>query len=159
MNKKNIFLFIALLLPTLIFLFLKFFGKNEFDIPVYYTKGVSSDTLNSECQIKISGQYFVNDSFLQMTWEEGYASIISFASEKETKEVNEIIADEKLEKIQVIALSSNEERIKNCVLFLNAPWNAVLVDNQKRIRGYYKLGDRNEMDRLEVELKILLKKY
>jgi len=34
-----------------------------------------------------------------------------------------------------------------------------LIDDQKRIRGYYKIGFRDEMDRLEVELKILLKKY
>jgi len=159
MSKKKIYLFVALLLPVLVFIFLKFFGKNEFDIPVYYTKGISSDTLNSECQVKINGQYFVNDSFLQMTLEEGYASIISFASEKETQGLNEIIADEKFEKIQVVTLSPNEERIKNCVLFLKEPWNAVLLDNQKRIRGYYKLGHRDEMDRIEVELKILLKKY
>jgi hypothetical protein len=40
MSKKIIYLLIALCLPALIFVFLKFFGKNQFDIPVYFKDGV-----------------------------------------------------------------------------------------------------------------------
>jgi hypothetical protein len=42
---------------------------------------------------------------------------------------------------------------------VHAPRNVVLVDNKKRIRGYYAIGSREETDRLIVEMEILLKKY
>jgi hypothetical protein len=50
-------------------------------------------------------------------------------------------------------------RWKKCVFLVNEPWQAVLLDQDKRIRGYYDLRNRDEEDRLRVELKILLKKY
>jgi hypothetical protein len=34
-----------------------------------------------------------------------------------------------------------------------------IVDNQNRIRGYYDATDRDEVDRLIVEIKIILKQY
>ena len=40
-----------------------------------------------------------------------------------------------------------------------APANVVLVDSEKRIRGYYSIGSREEVDRLILELQILLSKY
>jgi hypothetical protein len=47
----------------------------------------------------------------------------------------------------------------SCALLLKSPWKVVLIDDQRRIRGYYDPEDRDEMDRLIVELKILLKQY
>ncbi|HRG11297.1 MAG TPA: hypothetical protein PLJ08_22175, partial [Cyclobacteriaceae bacterium] len=41
MSRKFIYLFLALLLPGLIFVFLRKYGKNEFNIPVYYETGVT----------------------------------------------------------------------------------------------------------------------
>ena len=38
--KKLLYLFLALLFPALIFVFLKYAGKNEFNIPVYFDQGV-----------------------------------------------------------------------------------------------------------------------
>lgn len=41
MNKtKSIILFLTLIFPVLIYLFLQGFGKNEFDIPVYFEEGI-----------------------------------------------------------------------------------------------------------------------
>ena len=37
-------LFLALLLPVCIFLFLKMFGSNEFNIPIYYQTQVELDS-------------------------------------------------------------------------------------------------------------------
>ncbi len=160
MNKKFAYLFLALLLPPLIFVFLnlKYFGKNEFDIPVYYNNGVLE--IPSECQSLGNGQYYVPDSVLRKwNWKEGNSMLISLASEKTGKELNQLVANAKLERLQLASLETSEQRLKNCVLFMKEPWNAVLIDDQKRIRGYYKIGFRDEMDRLEVELKILLNKY
>ena len=163
MNKKILYLFIALLLPVLVFLFLKYFGKNEFDIPVYYEKGVE-DSLTSKCGVKINEQYFVSDSaMMTLKWNHGVI-LVTDVNESELKALDQVIKEKGFADVHVFLLSnfSQTEKLtefKKCVLFLRKPWNAVLIDSQKRIRGYYKIGDRDEMDRLEVELKILLKKY
>ena len=49
--------------------------------------------------------------------------------------------------------------ILTCDLLLQPPWKVVLIDDDRKIRGYYDPEDRDEMDRLVVELKILLKQY
>ena len=154
MNKKIIYLSLALLLPAIIFVFLKYFGKNEFDIPVYSKHGVFEISNSKE-----SLQYFVPDSVL-MKWKwSGSPALISSATENEAEVLKQLIADTKLIGIQLITLGKDDEIAKKDILFVKEPWNAVLVDGQKRIRGYYKLSNRDEMDRLEVELKILLKDY
>lgn len=40
--KKTIFLLLTLAIPVSIFLFLKFFGSNEFDVPVLYDNGIDN---------------------------------------------------------------------------------------------------------------------
>lgn len=43
MNKtKAIILFLTLIFPVLIYLFLQGFGKNEFDIPIYFESGINA---------------------------------------------------------------------------------------------------------------------
>lgn len=43
MNKtKSIFLFLLLIFPVLIYLFLQGFGKNQFAIPIYFENGLSA---------------------------------------------------------------------------------------------------------------------
>ncbi|MBI1770756.1 MAG: hypothetical protein HY015_07250 [Bacteroidetes bacterium] len=159
MNKKITYLFLALLLPVLVFVFLKYFGKNEFDIPVYYSAGVSADTLQNECRFTVRGQYYVADSVLKKWNRKGSVILFSFSRHQETEWMNELIKDGKLEFLQQVCWNCGEDKLKDCIFFLKEPYNAVLIDDQRRIRGYYKLGNREEMDRLEVELKILLKKY
>lgn len=157
MNKKVVYLFLALLLPGLIFVFLKYFGKNEFDIPVYYTEGVKD--IPAECRLISEGQYYISDSVLaKMNWQAG-VMLVSQATDKERAELNQLVSNSNFEGLQLTYLNEGESKIKNCILLMKDPWNAVLIDDQKRIRGYYKLGHRDDMDRLEVELKILLKKY
>ncbi|MEP0711277.1 SCO family protein [Algoriphagus sp.] len=48
-----------LLVPILIFLFLKGFGRNTYDIPVYYENGV--DSIFAECGNSDSSQHFIPD--------------------------------------------------------------------------------------------------
>lgn len=159
MNKKISYLFIALLLPGLIFLFLKFFGKNEFDIPVYYRGGVSSDTLSKKCDIHVRGQYYVADSVIEKWGRKNVVSLLSFSEGTEPEWMSKLVKEGKFEYLQQVCWNCGEDKLKDCVLFLKRPYNAVLIDNEKRIRGYYIMGDLDEMDRLQVELKILLKMY
>ena len=51
------------------------------------------------------------------------------------------------------------KRWTSCIFFIKKPYNAVLVDEENRIRGYYAVDNREEMDRLILEMQILLKKY
>ena len=62
MKKKGVFLFLLILLPILIFLFLKGFGRNEFSIPIYYEQGLG-DSLNTPCLDQAKQQYYVNSPF------------------------------------------------------------------------------------------------
>src|SRR5882724_9062755 len=139
MNKKILYLFIALLLPVLVFLFLKYFGKNEFDIPIYYEKGVE-DSLASKCGAKIGQQYFVPDSAMaSFKWKGGVILIVD-VNRTELKVVDELINEKAFNDLQIFSLNdfSSQEKLtefKKCVLFMRNPWNAVLIDNQKRIRG------------------------
>ena len=55
-------------------------------------------------------------------------------------------------------LSSCDE-LRKCTFILDGSNQAVLFERNGSIRGYYDLRKRDEVDRLRVELKILLKKY
>jgi len=159
MNKKITYLLLALALPGLIFIFLKIFGKNHFDIPVYYKDGIS-DSLK-ECSGSYRGQYTLPDSVLNaFSYKNDVASLFIDESELTNKEVTQLKQSYGDNQLQIITLRGIEpnrlNRIKNCVLFLKQPWKAVLVDKQKRIRGYYAFTSLEETDRLNVELDILL---
>ena len=49
--------------------------------------------------------------------------------------------------------------LKKCVFFLKDRYDLVLVDRAGLIRGEYISDDREEVDRLLMELAILFKKY
>ncbi|HEV8513395.1 MAG TPA: hypothetical protein VGQ59_08960 [Cyclobacteriaceae bacterium] len=158
MNKKIIYLLIALALPGLIFIFLKLFGKNHFDIPVYYKDGIN-DSLK-ECSGAHQGQYYLPDSILTIfKCKNDVVSLLVDGSEVNSKEVEKLSQSFK-NQLQIISLNSLEltrlNGIKKCALFLKEPWKAVLVDKQKRIRGYYAFTSLEETDRLNVEVEILL---
>ncbi len=169
MNKKAIYLFIALLLPSSVFVFLKLTGKNQFDIPIYYKSGI--DSLSSLCYRDYSKPYFIHDSVLsQLNWVEKESSLVTLGAINggEMKRLNDIFSKTEYA-IYTINDSTSSRQIqlnvsrfnhwKNCVFVAKEYINIVLVDKQKRIRGYYNVGTREEMDRLIVEMKILLKKY
>jgi hypothetical protein len=165
MTRKIIYLFLALLLPVLIFLFLKKFGKNEFNIPTYYQHGV--DSLNAICGTHYAQPYQLADSVLQQAgWEGKRASLFVFQKEvMANKEFKRLFDSFDQKEFQVVEADSQKmsealaARWSSCVFMVHAPRNVVLVDNKKRIRGYYVIGSREETDRLIVEMEILLKKY
>jgi len=162
MNKKIIFLFLALALPLLIFGFLKYFGKNKFDIPVYYKKGTAD--VAHECAPSTEGQYFVPDSLLTAIRWKGRAVLIGVGLDKtERSDIDQLVQRMHAADLQVADLDQfGPARLngwKKCVLFLETPWKVVLIDDKKQIRGYYAPSTREEVDRLGIELDILLKRY
>ena len=163
MNKKVVFLLLALIVPVLVFSFLKFFGKNEFVVePLFQTK---ESKLPDGCQIKIP--YVIPDStysFLRQGHENDSLLIILY--EPHCKDLN--ASETQLSRLQesfpfVIGLGltriSASAGLSACNLVLKSSLDLVLVDAKRRIRGQYNSNDRDEIDRLMTELDIILKRY
>lgn len=177
MNKKLKFtyLFLALLLPGVVFVFLKMFGENEFTIPIYYQ---SSDLgRGSQCADPPKIPYSVSD---KSNVPLGIITVVSFEADasleiaRETSnQLNRMIEAYK-DQIEVVSVSfiqagdkaqtlildsvtySNE---RSCNFLIPKDSSIVLVDSYKRIRGYFIGHSLKDMDRLKTELKILLEDY
>ncbi len=149
--KKGAYLFFALLLPGIIFIFLKKFGKNEFNLPVYETAVVGN-----ECPYTYPSPYAVPDSL----WNESrtHATLFVFpGTAAQQNNLEKLWEEFSKEDLKIVDVNSSETM--QCVLLAKQPYTAVLVDQQKRIRGYYLPDTREEFDRLKMEVTILLKRY
>ena len=164
MNKKFTFLLLALILPVLVFTFLKFFGKNEFIVaPLFQTGEVQ---LPADCP-EIRTPYFISDSAYTF-FKDGHDAdslLIIFYESKS--------GDLKGSKNQLTRLQESfklgtglglkrifaTEKSMECSLLLPLLLDLVLVDGKKRIRGQYNSNDRDDVDRLMTELDIILKRY
>jgi len=159
--KKIIFLFLALGLPTCIFLFLKFFGKNEFNVqPLYSTE---YPAIEAGCPaVKIP--YSVADSvMIQLPFENADLLLLKFGSQgsESANQIRRIQEEFTNDPVKLFVPTDTQQTTtwRRCVFFLKEPFDLVLVDRQGVIRGQYTSNDREEVDRLVTELSILLKKY
>lgn len=154
--KKILYLFLALLLPGLIFVFLKYAGRNEFSIPVYYESGVAS--VPSDCGLSYAVPYRVRARATG-------ASVVMFpAAEAESGLVDRLSVEFSSRRLEIVSAerqwpADSLNWARKCYYLANDPYNAVLIDSTGAIRGYYDVRLRDEEDRLRVELKILLKQY
>jgi hypothetical protein len=161
MKQKSILLFLALLLPVCIFLFLKFFGKNEFSVPPLYADVYPENT--DECGNKIMLPYVIPDSLKRsFNVQRDSLSLIYFGDLRENsmvqlKRVNNDFRD--AVRLHILSPSEKSLKLKTCVFFLKDSLDLVLIDPSGVIRGQYKSDDREEVDRLLTELTILLKRY
>jgi hypothetical protein len=161
-STKALFLFLALILPICIFLFLKFFGRNEFDVkPLFWDSPPPADSSCPEVVVP----YVVHDSIRnQLSFGNDSLVLIAFNDETNMDAVNQIkrIKDEMSNlPIRLLTLSGSERHLfwKNCVLFLKAPSDMAVVDRRGRLRGQYISADREDADRLLTEVTIILKRY
>ena len=158
-GKKILFLFLALLLPVCIFLFLKIFGKNQFDVTPLHQEEVIAPV---DCNLHYSAPYTLADSTLRLFRGRGEAKfyLVNFSRDLDVPGwIDSEINDPSLTILDGLSLGTNPQQIGKCILLLSPPSDLVLVDNQGSIRGYYNGADLDERDRLVVELKILLKQY
>lgn len=185
--KKGVLLFLALLLPVLIYLFLKSFGKNEFDVPVLYADSVSAP---ASCTYRYTAPYQVPDSILRTyQWDSTALFTVIIledtdlaAQHERSIQLMRVITEFKNEPLGIIRISgegvnvnsgNGEKRvqrviayngtldsIRNCVFLLNSTQDAVVIDKDRRIRGQYRLTKREDADRMIMEeLNILFKRY
>lgn len=162
MNKKSIFLFLALIFPVLIFVFLKFFGRNEFAVTPLFTE--TNSEIPEGC-LPVTFPYHVQDSVLrQLDFKEDSLVLVLFgAPNEEAKiQINRIMDEISNDEIRMVRFPVSGEKVlqwKKCIFFLKHPFDLVLVDRNGLIRGQYNSGDREEVDRLLMEITIILKRY
>lgn len=211
---QGLVLVCILLIPILIFLFLKGFGSNEYDLPIYFQNGV--DNPFKECTSLDSGQHYIPEfAFFNQEGKtmgrkemEGKITIVDFfftscpsicpTMSKEMERVNDMFRDES--KVQIYSISIDPEFDTPQVLqeyaqehnaipgkwqFLSGPKletyelarcgfilptldgngvpddfvhsdKFILIDELGRIRGYYSGTNREEVDLLMLETKVLL---
>lgn len=158
MKSKWIYLFLGLLLPIALTIFLRFFGKSEFNIPVYY-----ETEIESVCPYTYTTPYTVPDSVIsRFAAEATEVLVVTVDSATEAYQNFERLKAEFSEDEFTFADASDMAKnndLLECVLLLKKPWTTVLIDRDKKIRGYYAPASREEGDRLIVEMKILLKQY
>ena len=189
MRKKSVFLFLLIALPVIIFLFLKFFGRNEFTIPVYYEQGLG-DSLTTPCLDRAREQYTIKNPLI----DDGVIHVVHFERMdgpvlktrlEELERVQDVFYNDEIIQLTTFlngnSITSKEITDYNQrIQFLDQFWKinqldsmawadlkycgtamsnldnrVVLVDQKKRIRGYYNILERSETDRLILELRIL----
>src|SRR5262245_35273327 len=128
--KKSIYLFIALLLPGCIFLFLKFFGKNQFDVAPLFVERV--DSVDVGC-FQHTFPYAVPDSVMRQ-YPMGTDSLllVSFSNSntESIKQGNRIIKNFKPFPVRLDTATEsstvNEYRRK-CIFLMNESNDLVLL--------------------------------
>ena len=175
-SYKSILLLAMLAFPVLIYLFLQGFGRNEFDIPVYHAEGV--DGQPGGCGGAESDMFgvphWVDDDTLVLVGKSAvvYAimpddSIDLVTIKNNLQSFFSRYGDD--QRVRWYELRGPRQRLihyARCALRLDVTHDTltntlfgnqlVLVDDQRRIRGYYDPLDAKELDRLSVELQILI---
>ncbi len=159
--KKNgaITVFVILLLPIAIFLFLRIFGRNEFHVPLIHQEKVEAP---GECAFEYTAPYVVHDSVTNRLFEGSDAPLVlvNFSGSAAVQNVvyNELTQQE-VRTVDARDLPQVPVPYKTCVFLIPENMDLVVVDRERRIRGYYNASEKKDVDRLMVELNILLKKY
>jgi len=170
-------------MPILVFLFLKFFGKNEFSVEPLFQSEIHAPV---ECNgVDYQVPYIIHDSVLTKVQGTELVKLIVFRNlvdadqHEQSIQMTRIVkefskdplrivsvvtgndsTDVGVEAMQVLKVSGQESKsIRSCVFLMPPANDAVVIDLKGRIMGQYTLTDREDTDRLIVELKIMLKKY
>lgn len=182
----------TLAIPVAVFLFLKIFGENEYEIPVYFEHGIEGcgdlsephnvklDSLNislkSPCvfgmldtSLNESNQAFVTeliriqDAFYGRV--EPQFILLTNSQSKETQNtLMDFTKENGLNPSSAVILNfttSEMQDFMECGLGQGMPGGGqstdlALVDAEGKIRGFYDRNDKEQTDRLILELKILL---
>lgn len=162
-GKKIIYLILALLLPGTIFVFLKLFGRNEFQVPVLHENSIPRRGDN--CDFTYNIPYRVADSVIRAVDPEKDDSVYVFNFDNSLDDaMNRISVEFRNDPVTVVNTADLPPKfdagvLRECVLLMNFDTAVAMLDSRNRIRGYYEASDRDEVDRIIVEIKILLKKY
>ena len=158
--KKGFILLFSLLFPIIVFLFLKFYGQNEYELSVY----------NSSCS-EIIDEYIINDfnrknniRIVDIRMTDNDILVDNYINKLEINDQIEVITlSNKLRNLNWLNLVVDKvliERLSECIQneYLEKSF-ILLLDKQNRVRGHFYSADRKEIERLDVEIDILLLEY
>lgn len=164
MRRKIFYLVAALALPIAIFLFLKFFGKNEFSVEPLYQEYIPS----TGCRYAYDLPYVVPDSVRAMMPAGAAVAVVTFPGKEKTDEAEKLIKRLKslfpedpvsFHKMDETISGDGYDVLRECVFFLSEDTSVALIDSDGRIRGQYASTSMEDVDRMIVELKIILRKF
>ena len=154
--RKGFVLLFALLFPVIIFLFLKFFGQNEYELSVYNSScsdsigKIFSDSKVSLNNIKILDVRLNNDNLLI----DNYINKLEISDE-----IKVITLSDQLRNLKWLNIKDDSSLIKSLTTCIeNIVFDKsfiLLLDNKNNVRGYFNSADRREIERLDVEIDIL----
>jgi len=174
---KRLILFLAILLPIGIALFLKYFGTNQYKLPVFYEDAFPS---LSGCETRgpqVFFKYFPNKNPVKakaIFWFPDCKQNLNFFENQISRIEADLSAETFLEFYEVSndadrgTLLSDEVRLEiaNCAFLISDStdekfknWKCngfmVLMDPENKIRGYYAGNDFEDIDRLILEIHVL----
>lgn len=161
-SRKVIYLFLALILPGLVFMFLKYFGENEFAVEPLFVKEVPAP---AEGCMPVLFPYQVPDSVKSRFISPGDSLVLIQYGLNEGVSASQwrrVLNEYKTEAIHFVVepdTTQTAQKTMKCSFLLREPFNGVLVDRRGVIRGQYDFSDREDVDRLIMEIAIILKKY
>ena len=158
--KKGFILLFSLLFPIIVFLFLKFYGQNEYELSVY----------NSSCS-EIIDEYIIKDfnrknniRIVDVRMTDNDILVDNYINKLEINDEIEVITlSNKLRTLNwlnIVVERGLIERLSGCVEneYLDKSF-VLLLDKQNRVRGHFYSADRKDIERLDVEIDILLLQY
>ena len=158
--KKGFILLFSLLFPIIVFLFLKFYGQNEYELSVY----------NSSCS-EIIDEYIIKDfnrknniRIVDVRMTDNDILVDNYINKLEINDEIEVITlSNKLRTLNWLNMVVERgliERLSGCIEneYLDKSF-VLLLDKQNRVRGHFYSADRKDIERLDVEIDILLLQY
>jgi hypothetical protein len=159
-TKKFIFLFLGLVLPILIFIFLKVFGRNQFDVPALYADGVPPQ---AGCNVTYTKPYVIPDTLWNRLRVPADVKLVVVSYAPDHASLVPVIDSQRdLWLVRADALEPDDSYatfIRECMFLVKYPVDVALIDRNRNIRGHYNVQDQDELDRLKTEIAIILGNY
>ena len=169
-SLKWFVLSISIIIPLIISFFLHFFGKNNYEVPIFHEESVGN---YSFCFLKVEFPFYVTSDSIFEIGENFILIDIRLDDENQNFINNEIerllnnnfiidlysITSSSLDNDWKILTLNKPELIKyvNCKFLYDINFSSlILIDKFGRIRGYYESNSEDEFERLSAELKILM---
>ena len=151
--RKGFILLFALLFPVIVFLFLKFFGQNEYKLSIY----------NSSCSDLIENllkEPNNNIKLLDVRLRDDNLLIDNYINKLDiSNEIKVITLSDQPRNLEWMSIRVDNLLIKNLIKCVeNVVFDKsfiLLIDTKNNVRGYFNSTDRGEIERLDVEIDIL----
>ncbi|MFN3840765.1 MAG: hypothetical protein ACK4RF_08660 [Cyclobacteriaceae bacterium] len=162
--RKWLVLFLALVIPACIYIFLKKFGQNQFDVAPLYAE--APPELPGDCPPHQGGPYRIPEFVLESLGWSDSASLFLFLFTEGGHPVGRITEAFQPDELRQVPVNAGNNPVVEadlswwnaCYLFVSEQRPLLLVDKERQIRGHYG-NTREDIDRLLMEAAIILRKY